>query len=762
MNVRLRWLLLAFAVLAVTYGVVTPIFEAPDEVQHFFYARHVAQTGTLPVQDPAQPGLYRQEGSQPPLYYLLGAALTGWIDTRDAPAAIRENPHVNLGVPQAFGNKNAVVHDPATEGFPYHGVALAVHLLRGLSALFGVWAVWATWALAREAFPDRPGVAVLAAAANAFLPQFLFLSGAVNNDVAVAATSAWAMVVALRGLRLGFDAKRSLALGALLGLAALSKLSGLAVLPVAAVALWAWGRRERRMGQALRYGALVFGAAALVGGWWYARNWALYGDPFGLRTMLDVAGRRDVFGWADFRFELEGLRLSLWGVFGWFNVLMAQWAYRLFDALAALGVLGWVVVLVRRALVSGRTGGQPHRAAPTSVRVGATRCGRPRTQTTRAPAILALWVAVVLVALVRWTWSTTGSQGRLLFAALPGLCVLWAAGFAALWPGRVAGLRQWAVWGVTAVLAVVAASAPFLYIEPAYARPPTLTEQSLPAGLQRVEATFGGRMRLLGYVMPERQARRGTPLRVTLYWQALAAMDRDYTVFVHLFGRDGQAVGQTDTYPAGGAFPTAQWRAGEVVSDAYEVLIAPESRAPSMGRIDVGVYDLETRGRLDAVDREGRPLSQVMLAPFRIATWAAPQYKIDHPVRYGVGPDVALVGYRLQPETAPLTETLKVALYWQAQRAVPEDYTVFVHLVDATGAIVAQHDGPPVGGDYPTSFWAGGETVKDEHELALPAHLPAVDLHLELGLYRPADGARLPVTDESGQAVGDTVKLPKS
>ena len=749
---RIGWVIAAFVVLAAVYGWVNPIFEAPDELQHFYYVRHIAQTGTLAVQDPRQVALYRQEGSQPPLYYLLGAALTSWIDTRDADQQVRENPHVALGVPQAFANKNAVIHTEA-ERFPFQGVPLAVHLLRLLSTALGALTVWATYLLGREVFPKRPRLALLAATFNAFLPQFLFLSAAVSNDVIVAATVAWTMIVLARGLRLGFDWRRAILLGVLLGLAALSKLGGLsAALLVLAGLAWWWRRRTatahgsaeqeapriQRRPSAAQVFAVVAAVAAIVGGWWYARNVVLYGDPFGLRTMLDVVGRREEFGPSDFLFEMEGLRLSFWGLFGWFNVLMARWMYAFYDILAVIGVGGWLV-WGWRGIRARRTGGQ-----------GAEKIGQ-----TELLLGLLLWLLIVGLALVRWTWSATGSQGRLLFAALPAICLLWAGGLGAWMPRRY---ERAIVTGLAAVWLILAASVPFLYIAPAYAHAPRLSMDALPASLNRLDVTFGDKIKLLGYEMPEQRVRRGTPLPVTLYWQALAPVERDYTAFVHLFGRADQPIGQEDTYPGGGNDPTSQWKPGEVLRDQHEVLAVPEARAPGAGTVDVGLYDFETKQRLPAFDRDGHPLERVMLSPFKLTTWAAPQYKIESPVRFGVGPDIELVGYRLGEGAQP-GQPLKIALYWRARAAPPEDYTVFVHLVNTAGELVAQHDGQPVGGDYPTSFWDAGETVKDEHEIELPAGLAPGEYRVQVGLYRPADGARLRVTDTESRDIGDSAPI---
>ncbi|MGD8804893.1 MAG: hypothetical protein PVH65_03540, partial [Chloroflexota bacterium] len=83
---RLLWtIIIIFAGLGVFYALTTPVFEASDELWHYPMIEHLADGNSLPVQvfDPAQAGPWKQEASQPPLYYYLGAALTFWIDTSD-------------------------------------------------------------------------------------------------------------------------------------------------------------------------------------------------------------------------------------------------------------------------------------------------------------------------------------------------------------------------------------------------------------------------------------------------------------------------------------------------------------------------------------------------------------------------------------------------------------------------------------------------------------------------------------------------------
>ena len=111
---------------------------------------------------------------------------------------------------------------------------------------------------------------------------------------------------------------------------------------------------------------------------------------------------------------------------------------------------------------------------------------------------------------------------------------------------------------------------------------------------------------------------------------------------------------------------------------------------------------------------------------------------------------VELLGYDLALQDG----TLAVSLHWRCVRSPDADYAVFVHLLDARGETVVQHDGWPQGGAYPISICDEGEGLLDEHPLLLPAGLPPGDYRLRVGLYRPESGERLPVADG-----GDSVEL---
>ncbi|MFQ5436201.1 MAG: hypothetical protein ACE5FD_15115, partial [Anaerolineae bacterium] len=181
-----------------TYALVTPVFEASDELWHYPMIRHLADGNPLPVQvfDPALAGPWKQQASQPPLYYYLGAALTFWIDASDMEQVRWENPHVDNGLITVDGNINLTIHDP--EWNPWQGTLLAVRLVRVFSLFLGLATVYLTYLIAHEVVPDRPEIALGATAATAFLPMFLFISGAVNNDNLIIPLAALTLFLLIR------------------------------------------------------------------------------------------------------------------------------------------------------------------------------------------------------------------------------------------------------------------------------------------------------------------------------------------------------------------------------------------------------------------------------------------------------------------------------------------------------------------------------------------------------------------------------------
>ena len=115
-------------------------------------------------------------------------------------------------------------------------------------------------------------------------------------------------------------------------------------------------------------------------------------------------------------------------------------------------------------------------------------------------------------------------------------------------------------------------------------------------------------------------------------------------------------------------------------------------------------------------------------------------------------------GDKVPPTTAP-GKKLVLTLVWKAHTPLVTDYTVFTHLIGPDGQMWGQWDNPPVRGTYPTSQWSAGERVFDQYAIPVDAQAPRGDYHVLIGLYEPSSGKRLVVLDESGQVMGDGVRL---
>lgn len=131
------------------------------------------------------------------------------------------------------------------------------------------------------------------------------------------------------------------------------------------------------------------------------------------------------------------------------------------------------------------------------------------------------------------------------------------------------------------------------------------------------DVVFGGAAELLGFAAPE-GAGPGQAVRLHLMWRAAAAMDEDFTVFVHLLGPDGALAAGADSAPVGGAYPTSRWAVGDVV--AYNVTLAlPADAAAGEYTLELGMYRWPSLERLPVsgggVEDNAAQLSVVMVEP---------------------------------------------------------------------------------------------------------------------------------------------------
>lgn len=216
-------------------GLRFPVLSGYDGFAHFTYVWYLAATGRVPLPTAGW------EFFQPPLYYALMAGF--WRGLAGIEPIVRL--HAGTAVIAAAG----LVH------------------------------AWVVWDVTRRRWPDDRLLRLTALAFMLFLPVHLYGVGFLGNEQLTAVWSSLAFVALLAEVRrpsLG----RSLALGLLLGLALLTKITALAVVAGAVGTLVLRGAAARTRGLTAAHLVVVLGALVIVSGWYYARNVADYGTPF--------------------------------------------------------------------------------------------------------------------------------------------------------------------------------------------------------------------------------------------------------------------------------------------------------------------------------------------------------------------------------------------------------------------------------------------------------------------------------------------------
>jgi hypothetical protein len=740
------------------------MFEAPDENYHYAFIQRLAQSWELPVQDPQTLTPWYQEGSQPPLYYWLASLIVRAVNPPFAPYPLAINPHAAIGLGLARDNNNFFVHT-RTEAFPWRGHVLALRLVRVFSILLGAWTVWCLYQTARlvgEALTDKPseGLAVFAMSFAAFNPQFLFMTSSANNDNLVTAGAATALWLMLCLLRRDWSWRIVTLLSVVLALTALSKLSGLTLYVVAlALVAMLWWRRTITLRQALISGVVIGGGFALLAGWWYLRNWQLYGDPTGLNTMIAIiAPRPTPYTLGVLLDEMTGFRISFWALFGWFNVIGPGWFYHLMDIVTALALVGGVARLVRAMTNDVRSVGTGHALSADAADARAPVLLSPLSS---LPAergrgigvlhplgLLGLQLVLMFVSLINWTRLTPGTQGRLLFPALPAICVLLAYGLTALRPRW----RKVSLLPAVIVLVMVGTAAviPVAVIAPTYAPPPTVS--ALPPAATPINVQFGA-IRALGYHIAPEPVYPGGLLPVTVYYQGYPT-PRPLSLYLTVLDRAGRVIGKIDGYPGGGNLTTTDLDPGAIYADSYLIPIASDADAPMQFRVEFGWWDFRTQQREQPLDNGERPLDALILRGGTLLSPVRPAPAVPHAATFGGA--LRLNGYGLDRAdgTYQRGDSIRVLLNWEALGRVGEDFNVFVHLVrPEAAAALAQGDDAPRGGAYPTSAWA--VSAPFDAPFSIPtAAVPAGEYRISVGLYRLSDFSRLPT--ESG---GDSLIL---
>ena len=605
-----RWLILiliTYIILGLAYSIVIPLAETPDESEHFRYMQAIVNTRELPLMMPEREANLTIEAHQPPLYYLLGSALTNHLDLD-----LADNPPDNFCFsfePDDPGRKTAYLHN-SDEWPPQRDLYQAFLFMRWLSVLMGAAAVCLAYIIGRQVLPSVTWFAPAVAAMLAFNPQFIFITPSMNNDVPTTLLGAVMVALAVSAIN-----RPRISVYLLLGIAAgvgiLTKFALIAFWPLAFLAaIWPsihiksspFKMRLNPKGLFSRL-LIVTLLPLLIAGWWYLRNYQLYGDPLMWEVTLAAKGsviaRTSPFTFADLGEFVSMHFQSYWLWFGWLNIKAPDWVYGLLLLLCLLAAIGLVRLLVKRNL--------PVKLPALGI---------------NGLAILAIYASLLqYIQTINWT----GYQGRLAFAAAASIAMFIALGLVALGGKRVAA-------GIATGLLVLSAAALFFLLLPAYPRP----DIYLPAPeLTRTCARFEGGLQLEA-VESDPSVRPGDSLSVTIHAYGLADSKQSQTMLVRLLGANGQEVG----------LETAElnWQANEIVETTVNMPVAEDALAAR------AVLDVVMMGDDGAYQTATSATGRVLEIPVAIETVkiAAPEPLSPNPefqTAANFGDQLLLLGY---------------------------------------------------------------------------------------------------------------------
>lgn len=538
-------ILIALYILFATWHSVTlPVFEAEDEASHFLFAHFIAENGRLPDVRNESPS---HEATQPPLYYAVVAALIAPIDRTDL--AQHTVVHDDQTDPAVNERGRVEVRDRylhlAPQNWPYQRSVLALHAARLINTAFGALTLTLCMAFARALGPhvglDPMQASWWAGALLALNPKFAYLGGIVGNDMQMGLFSTAAALLLFARWR-AHSIFRALVIGLLIGCAALSKLPGIALAPVALLGMTSWRNRA----------ILTIGIVAVLAPW-LIHNITLYGDPLAVRetAMLHINNARTApLGIGDIVAHSFLLIGSSWSMIGYAFTMLPLPPQITLYLLVFVCVIGLIALLiqVRRTLAT-------------------------RAFWLRPAGALLLWCATAYALFFAWFLRYDGTaNARLLLAAVAPACLAVCVGMRAF--SRVFGiygrLLRAGAPALPLMLLGISIATPGLWL-PALFSPPAQVAAT-PASLGRFDNGID--------VRDARVTRTADGARVTLHWGATEPLTRSYKLQLNVVDSAGATLTQWRSLPDNGRYSTLYWEPGRYHVEHIDLVFDP-ARAPA-------------------------------------------------------------------------------------------------------------------------------------------------------------------------------------
>lgn len=238
-----------------------------------------------------------------------------------------------------------------------------------------------------------------------------------------------------------------------------------------------------------------------------------------------------------------------------------------------------------------------------------------------------------------------------------------------------------------------------------------------------------------------------------LEWSVARPVSHEYGAFLQLLTPEWTAIAGESKHIWRWLYPTVLWRPGEIHSQIFTLRI-DEELPPGAYRLVAGAW--YTNGPdLPAESFAGRAINGIATIGWvKVAQIDEPDIPPDAlPLSIEFGGQFMLNHIAVDRDDSDLI----VALYWTALQNRPSiDATIFLHALDAQGALVAQSDVRPWEGRYPTFIWDAGELVVTSHRLPVSS---VEELELYGGMYTQPDAKRLSSRSRGERILNDIASL---
>lgn len=280
-------------------------------------------------------------------------------------------------------------------------------------------------------------------------------------------------------------------------------------------------------------------------------------------------------------------------------------------------------------------------------------------------------------------------------------------------------------------------------------------QPNLAAIPHRTAIDFTNGIRFMGYDATAKPLKPGEPSAITLFWQSIHERDNDYGVTLQLQDARGNIYADSAAALARGIYPSSRWQPHELVRDPRSFTLRGDA-PDGVYQFVVALIDPASQAHVKTTDGRDSISIGTVAVKGRVHYFGAPAPSRNFIARFD---EVAqLVGYDLSID--PVRKNVRLVLYWQALAPTQTPYTVFAHLIDASGNLRAQRDQIPGAGEYPTTTWVKDEYLIDVYDISI-ASAPVGNYQIEIGMYDAETGARMPTFDASSQPIGDHSVLPQ-